>query len=256
MILSEPPRSPADLNFALFGIPVRIHFLFWIVCLLISPRREGNLDPQDAVIFVVVALVSVLVHEFGHALTQRYFGGNPYVVLHGMGGLAICGDCDRRPSSQIKISLAGPGAGFCLAILIVALLALAGSQPTWSLSGEPGALWIGIGYLDFTPPENILLHKLVWYFLAVNTLWGILNLLPIYPLDGGQVARELFTMRGDVSIGITRSLWLSVIAAGCVAVFALANARFFATLLFGYLAYSSYRSLEAYQRYGGRNRPW
>ena len=60
--------------------------------------------------------------------------------------------------------------------------------------------------------------------LHVNILWGLVNLLPIYPLDGGQIARELFTL-GNPRAGIIQSLQLSAGAAVLVAAYALLNQR-------------------------------
>ena len=48
--------------------------------------------------------------------------------------------------------------------------------------------------------------------LYVNIFWGLVNLLPVYPLDGGQIARELLELASPAD-GVRQSLWLSVIAA-------------------------------------------
>jgi hypothetical protein len=75
-----------------------------------------------------------------------------------------------------------------------------------------------------------------------------MNLLPVYPLDGGQISRELFLM-GDAHGGMEKSLWLSVIVGGCAAVLGLLLLQsLLMALLFGSLAFSSYQIL---QQYGG-----
>jgi Zn-dependent protease len=79
-------------------------------------------------------------------------------------------------------------------------------------------------------------------------LWGLINLLPVYPLDGGRVAREICTL-GNPRRGIVLSLRISmVVAALMAAIAALSWNSLYTAILFGYLAYSSYRTLEAYQR--------
>jgi Zn-dependent protease len=236
MLLGEPAPSPADLHFRLFGIPVRVSPWFWVVSLLLG-MGGGPADPVNTLIWVGVVFVSILVHELGHAFTQRYYGGNPWITLYSFGGLASCNDCDRSPRSQILILLAGPGAGFLLAGAVVAIL-------------------VALGRFDGFVPDLIPVrwtyfasdraNVLVWYLLVVNILWGIVNLLPVYPLDGGQIARELFTLKNPRA-GIVRSLQISVATAAVVAVYALTQQSFFTCVMFGALAYSSYQALASYR---------
>ena len=67
----------------------------------------------------------------------------------------------------------------------------------------------------------------------------MVNLLPVYPLDGGQIAREIL-LRLNLRDGIRQSLLLSIVAAVGMAALAASRELYFAALLFGYLAYSSY----------------
>jgi Zn-dependent protease len=105
------------------------------------------------------------------------------------------------------------------------------------------------------PFHSMPLSQLVDHLLWINIWWGILNLLPIYPLDGGRIARELFTLRGDVRTGIVRSLQLSIAVAVGVGVYGLLQNSLFTLLMFGYLAYLNYQSIQAYQSYGAE-RSW
>ena len=72
MLLGEPPRTGGDLNFQLFGIPVRVHPLFWLIAVLLG--ISGDPQPAEILLWVVAVFVSILVHELGHALTMRAFG--------------------------------------------------------------------------------------------------------------------------------------------------------------------------------------
>ena len=112
-MLGEPPPTPADLHFRLFGFPIRVHPFFWVVILILGMGGlgGGQADPVETLIWVAVAFISILVHELGHAVLQRRYGGHPWITLYGMGGLSSCDDCDRSPVSQILISAAGPVAG-------------------------------------------------------------------------------------------------------------------------------------------------
>lgn len=261
MIFADPPPTQADLHFRVFGVPVRVHPFFWLIGLLLG-LSAGQREPTAALLMIAVFFVSILVHELGHAALQRKFGGRPRIVLHGFGGLAICDDCDRSPRNQILISLAGPGAGF--------LLAAAALLVTWIIAGSitfvPAWAWdswlasmdqeqlerlsranliVGdVIYPRFdSPSANMLLKLILW----VNIFWGLVNLLPIYPLDGGQVARELFTLGPYPREGIVRSLQLSVGFGVGTAVFALLVLKSpFMAILFGYLAYTNYRTWQAY----------
>lgn len=252
MLIGEPPPTQADLHFRLFGIPIRVHPFFWIVSLLLVMGQGDKLDPADALIWVAVVFVSILVHELGHAFTMRRYGGRPRITLYSLGGLASCDDCDRSPSRQIIISLAGPVAGFLLAAALVVLLNVTGHTAGIALSSdgvESGTVPVGLilvtGY--FEPLTSHIANLLVFYLLWVNVAWGLVNLLPIYPLDGGRIARELFTLR-QPRRGIVRSLWLSIAAAGLMAVYGLYLQSFFILLMFGLLAYSNYQALQAYDR--------
>ena len=261
-MFGEPARTQYDVNFRLFDFPVRIHPFFWILAVLLGM----NNSTRGLLIWVGVVFVSILVHELGHAFVIRYFGWSPHVVLHGFGGLAIydpnfspwqSGRRARRThASQILISLAGPGAGFALAALVVVLLFLTKhSIPFWFFGYEV-QLGTGTSLLEesirFGEPSVATI--LVFQLLEVNIYWGILNLMPIYPLDGGQVARELLIAKSHD--GVRQSLQLSLATAAVLA--ALAIFRFdqpYLGLMFGYMAFMNYRQLNGPYR-GFGNRPW
>ena len=249
-MLAEPPPSQGDLHFRVFGIPVRVHPFFWIITLIIAMQGDSA-PPAQVLAWVVAVFVSILIHEMGHALVQRHFGGQPRVVLHGMGGLAICGDCDRSTRSQILISLAGPFAGFLFAALILILVRVAGHQV--------GSVWGNQELVPTLIKEPILgftfywerfqsahVNRMIWNLLYINILWGAVNLLPIYPLDGGHISRELCQLRHPRE-GMVLSLRISVFAAIAMALVGLSWSSMLVVLMFGYFAYSSYKTLEAYR---------
>jgi stage IV sporulation protein FB len=252
VILAEPPGSQGDVHFRLFGIPIRIHPFFWIVALILGIQGD-QVPPATVLIWIASLLLSITVHELGHALMQRRYGGRPRIVLYGMGGLAICDDCDRSSRAQILISFAGPGAGFLLAILLLVVLRALGHQAGVSLGKlQPieavnldGIYMLGTSFYWKLLPSNSatdMIKNLLW----INVMWGAVNLLPIYPLDGGQISRELCLL-GQPRRGMMLSLQISIVAAVAMAIVGLSWGSFFVILMFGYLAYSSYRALEAYR---------
>lgn len=242
MFLIDPPPSPADLHFRLFGFPVRITPWFWIAALVLG--WSGDPAPESVLTWVAVVLVSIVVHELGHAFAIRFFGGNSRITLYHFGGLAMDNRVDRSAREQIIISLAGPAAGFVLAAVVTGLLAINGMVLRYRMGIMP------VIPAPFSPGADSLVDLVVWDLLYVNFAWGLINLLPIYPLDGGRVSREIF-VELDARRGIERSLWLSIIASAAFAVYGLFQWRsLFVAIMFGMLAYGSYQMLQAYTRRG------
>jgi Zn-dependent protease len=251
MLFTEPSPSQGDLHFRVAGIPVRVHPFFWLTCLFTGIGGGKPTPPAQFLLWIAIVFISVLIHELGHAVVQRRFGGRPWITLHGMGGLASCDDCDRRPSSQILISLAGPAAGFLLAAAVLTGIKLSGHAsglapgnvilPGMELLPLPGAT------LYFEPFDSNRLNYVVLNMLWVNVVWGLVNLLPVYPLDGGRVSRELCTLHHSRG-GVILSLQISMVTAGAMAAYGLvAWGSALTALMFGYLAYTNYQTLRAYQ---------
>ena len=109
----------------------------------------------------------------------------------------------------------------------------------------PYGLFVHTYDLIWHPQFSIFLN----YLLFVCIAWGLLNLLPVYPLDGGQIAREIL-LRFNAQDGVRQSLILSIITAAGLAVLALSREAWYLGLFFGYLGYTSYTILQAYT--GGR----
>lgn len=224
MLLGEPPRTQGDLCFSLLGIPVRVHPLFWLVAFLLGLNRSGV---PEILTWIVAVFLSILVHEMGHAMVMRALGYRPWITLYGMGGLASYNPSGSRgPTAlgQVLISLAGPIAGFLLAALIV------GSMLVMGYSGKTGSE-------RFTDFLSVMLY--------INIFWGLVNLLPVYPLDGGHIAREIFLVFNSRE-GIRRSLILSIVTSVVLVALALGSGQLYIALLFGYMGYSGYQTLQAY----------
>jgi stage IV sporulation protein FB len=215
-----------------------VHPFFWIMTLFLGLGGSGDVKPVRVLIWVAVVFVSILVHELGHAFTQRYYRGHPWITLYSFGGLASCDDCDRSPRAQILIALAGPVAGFLFAGVIILLLFVLQRFEGFTL------FWIPVRWEFFGSAVDLAIA----YLLFVNIAWGLLNLLPIYPLDGGQIAREVFTL-GNPRNGIVRSLQLSMVAAALVAAFALFRSQFYMGIMFGLLAFGSFQTLQRYRNH-------
>lgn len=246
-MFQEPQPTPFDLRFNLFGFAVRIHPGFWLLAVLLNLRTDAMLP--EYVSWVTALFLAILIHELGHALAMRRFGIDSDIVLYWLGGLTIPRSigraADMRSTAQIVISAAGPMMGFAAAYVIAAIVVLAVGTNVLFFYG-PLSITPWIEGLERAP-----LQRLINQFWFVSVFWGLINLLPVYPLDGGQIAREVF-LRISPARGIEMSLRLSiVVAAGLSAYAAVAWRSVFVALLFGLLAYQSFQILEAYRR-GGR----
>lgn len=253
MILAEPPPTRGDIHFRVAGTPVRIHPFFWITTAILGLGGGGPTPPVEVLGWIVAVLVSILIHEIGHAIAQRHYGGHPRITLYGMGGLASCEDCDRSSRAQILISLAGPAAGFAFAILILSAIRVVGHRAGVSATDvsqlkAEGLIPLPILGITFYWERfaSFAVNFMIWQFLWINVLWGAVNLLPIYPLDGGQVSREVCLL-GQPQRGMILSLQISMFAAAAMAFVGLSWGSLFVSIFFGYLAYTSYRTLKAYQ---------
>ncbi len=151
----------------LFDVPVHIKWSFWLIALLIAPFPFDRWLEAEVLrllaVWALVVLVSVLVHELGHALVARRYGARVSITLYALGGYTVW-ETDRAlgPWRRVTIAAAGSGVGFLLG----------------------GLVWAGLGVYE--PPSTLLTFGLT-AFWQVNLIWGVLNWLPIRPLDGGHI---------------------------------------------------------------------
>lgn len=153
------------LTFRLAGIPVTVNPTFLLVAALIG--LSGG-DLTRVVIWVAVVFVSILVHELGHALTARRFGAEVTIELNGIGGLTTWSgnEGEMTPGRRAVVAAAG------------SLVGVVFGGAVWAVSQLTGP---HIGLVAYT------LSNLVW----VNVFWGLLNWLPVRPLDGGHLLQSL-----------------------------------------------------------------
>lgn len=226
------PRTRFDLNFRVGDIPVRVHPFFWITTVLMGwvPGLSGLDRLTYLLVWAAVLFVSILVHELGHILMGRYFGSRGHILLTGFCGLAI-GSAELPERWQRNaVLLAGPGAGFLLAALVFAVSWSVYPEVTVSLLASLIRVDVPIDLDAHLPP--LLLGFAILNLLWVNVFWGLVNLLPIWPLDGGQVCRESCQKyRGRE--GVATSLIVSMVTAGAFGALALIELLMQKPLLFG-----------------------
>ena len=272
MFIAEPPSSQFDLHFQIAGFPVRVTPFFWVAAGVLGHSLAAgfNLALEDQSptlgvllgLWIVCVFLSILTHEMGHAVAMRFYGMKARIVLWHFGGLAVpesmssfVGFSSRtRPRAQIVISAAGPAAQLLLAVAVIAAARLAGWRVNTMIAwvNDTFALLTGTSELPLQPAEVLLT-----FFLWPSIAWALLNLLPIYPLDGGQIAREVFTIVSPHN-GTRHSLVFSFVTALAVVLYGLNQNDIFLAIMFGMLAYSSYQMLQMYTGRGGsgRGNPW
>jgi stage IV sporulation protein FB len=260
VFLSEPSRTDYDLNFSIFGFPVRTHPAFFILPILLG----RGLIPDTVntgvgwLLLVAIFFVSILVHELGHAFAYRLFGRDARIVLYWLGGLAISDanqnvwSTPRRgamdSNQKIIISLAGPIFGFLLAgVFVLAVYLLGGSIIINRLNYIP-LPQPDLSTTAFAP--NGAIFMVLWSGIILNIVVNLFNLVPIYPLDGGQVARELMTQM-DPANGLQNSYFLSIAACIAMLFFSLSIGAQFMAIFFGFMAWSNFQEMQQF----GRN-PW
>jgi stage IV sporulation protein FB len=214
----------ATLAFRVLGTPIRVSPWFWVVGVILGyPALQAGAEFLAA--WLVVLFASILVHELGHALVARRFGYSPGILLYQFGGLASYRpDASHTAGRALAISLAGPGAGFVLLGVVLALRATVLPQ-----AASP----TGPDLLRFT------VGSLIW----INLWWGLMNLLPVVPLDGGQVCRVICHLLSPRR-GITWSQGIGAVTGGVAAVALFASGYMYAALLFGLLALGNVSALR------------
>ncbi|MDO4583009.1 MAG: site-2 protease family protein [Planctomycetia bacterium] len=235
----EPNRSPYDLQFQWFGIPIRISPWFWFLAILLG---AGANNAQGLVLWVAAVLVSILVHELGHAVVLRHYGFDPRIVLYSFGGLTIHNRTHRLFwYENILISFAGPLAGFLFLCLILGIFYLLGYH-------HVGNLVLGLFRSDVSLPIIVspYMTYFLFYLVQVNLFWGILNLMPIFPLDGGQITRELLQWFSPYR-GFRWTMQISMGVSLALALYFFSQGSFFAPVMFGMIAFSNYQMLQMYR---------
>jgi stage IV sporulation protein FB len=244
-LLQVPPPTRFDLRFSIAGIPVRVHPLFWLIAVLFGSASDSLIS---LLIWVVAIFLSILIHELGHAFAMRRFGQDSQIILHIGGGLTVpesvswgggYANVAISANQQIFISLAGPFTGFLFAVLITAAsLALGGKVIPNYIFG-----FIPLPMVLF-PAGWELLNSFIMSLLWVNIFWGFVNLMPVHPLDGGNVTRYIF-IQTDPLNGLRTSLWVSVITGAGVALAGLIFLHStYMAIIFGLFAFQSFQSIQ------------
>ena len=167
-----PTRGGSFKLFSLAGISVFVHWSWFLVAIYsIQFRTHEYSSMIGNVAEYLVLFLIVLTHEFGHQLACRSVGGQTHdIVLWPLGGVAYVSP-PQRPGAQLWSIAAGPLVNVVLVPVFTALVMIS-SRLDW---------------FEAHPDAAAFLHNVWW----INAGLLILNLMPVYPLDGGQILRSL-----------------------------------------------------------------
>jgi Zn-dependent protease len=175
----------------LFGFPI---FVSWsaVMILAIVVLRDGGIDTTSdllhALIYAGVVFGSILVHELGHALvaTRIFRLGPAQILIHGFGGLTRFRPPEKSWQAFVT-ALAGPSAGLLLGLVAVVI-----------------ALVV---------PVSGRVEGLLHVVATINIFWSLFNLLPMLPLDGGNMLLHALQMATAPATADTAARAISVIVA-------------------------------------------
>jgi stage IV sporulation protein FB len=245
----EPQRTNFDLNFSLLDVPVRVSPWFWLGTILLGYNGTHG-DPKLLLIWIAAVFLSIVVHEMGHAIAIRHFGGRPWIVLLLLGGLAFDDRGRRTHFEQIVISAAGPLAEIALALLTILLVRVSGHQFPMEIPFWPAQFPDLVG-IEQPMLRSLYLNVFIADLTWISIVWAVINLIPVFPLDGGQIARAALSWANPRD-GLRQSLWLSVIAGGAMAWYGFSRREPYMGIMFGALAFDSFQTLKSFTGGGWR----
>ena len=180
--MAEEGSTPATVtsgsvgSVRLLGVPVRLHFTFILLLIFLAViGLGGNQSPASYVLFVLALIVSVLLHELGHALVSSHYGIRTLeIVMYPIGGVARL-ERPAKPWEEFWIAIAGPAMNLAIAGAIFAIL-YSQNKP--------------FNFFALTQPSS---DNLADRIALGNLILAAFNLLPAFPMDGGRMLRAVLS---------------------------------------------------------------
>ncbi len=232
------------------GIPVEIHISWLLIFFLLSISLAQGYFPEivegysnmvywaAAIITTLIVFASVLTHEFGHSLVALSEGiPIKKITLFIFGGVAQMESEPNTPSTEFKVTAAGP-----ITSLLIALLT--------------GAIY----YLMLTP--GLLISESILFVARVNLIMAVFNMVPAFPLDGGRLFRSVvwyfsknMITATRISVGFGSFLSFLIMALGFAMIFFQGNILGLWLIFIGWMIYqagqSSYSQLVFKETFAG-----
>jgi hypothetical protein len=182
----------------LAGVPIYIH---WTALLMVwmTWTWAGGHGPVFFIVALLALVLGILLHELGHGLAAKSLGGTGITItLWALGGVCSSNRSSSRPGHELIVIAAGPAVSFLLA----------------------GLGWLGLQFLPHVqglpPAAHGILVDFSFCMMFINLVLGIFNMLPIFPLDGGQIVYQGQRLIG-VPAGIRNQISLALAVIGAFA---------------------------------------
>ncbi len=169
--------SPGSVgSIRLMGVPIRLHFTFVLLLIFLVVIGLGSSQsPANYSLFIGALIVSVLLHELGHAFVSSRYGIRTLeIVMFPIGGVARL-ERPAKPAEEFWIAVTGPVVNLLIAGLIFAILYTQGRAVNLFALGQP--------------TEDNLVDRIA----LANLILAGFNLLPAFPMDGGRMLRALLS---------------------------------------------------------------
>src|SRR3954454_8131491 len=200
----------------LAGTTIDVDFSFLILCAFFVLREVQDKNADRAFLIIPVILISLLIHELAHAGTIGALGFGPSrILLAGMGGLTL-NQRRARAWQELLISLAGPLASF----------AIAGGV---ALSGR----------------KELLFPHMLW---QVNLVWGVFNILPVAPLDGGHAVRHFLSIFIPELTAFHIATWIGIVTGATFAALATRAGEVFIAVFMAFFVLLNFRQWRAVRK--------
>lgn len=246
----EAPKG--TLYFELFGVPVQIHPMSWVMLALIGGGL--GIDNKDSLVqvllFVAAGMVTLLAHEFGHALVGRRVGAGPArISIAGLGGVTEHASLPPTREGYFAMVAAGPLASLALGLAVGLLFGISIGNPAAGLASAilmplpgfipvPDVFYAAIREGLATHALHPMLLQSYFIFMSICFWWTVFNLFPVFPLDGGKLLGTL--LRSDFKacrVGLVFSAFLILLA--------VLSGSIFNMMITGWIAYINYQYYRA-----------
>ena len=195
-----------------FGIPVQVHWSFGLLFLFViyvGKSRDASWANIGVMgLFVLALFFCVVLHEFGHALSAKYYGVRTRdITILPIGGVARLDNLPEKPFQEFVVAIAGPAVNVVIYVLLALFLHFR------------YAVDFRVGELLSSNSDEIITNPYVGFLatlLQANLMLVVFNMVPAFPMDGGRVLRALLSM---TSLGRTKATKTAAILGQVIAVF-------------------------------------
>jgi Zn-dependent protease len=211
--------------FRLFGIDVFLHWSWAVVAIIQISSREGEYQqPMWKAVEYISLFAIVLMHEFGHALACKSVGGRAHdIVLWPLGGVAYVSP-PNRPGAYLWSIAAGPLVNVILVPITIATYVVC---------------------VRFGLAHNSDVRRFLFNISIINTVLLIFNILPIFPLDGGQMLRGVLWLMLGAGRSLMIAAGIGVVVAGCSVLVALFYREYWLTIMALFAASRSWAGIQS-----------